>query len=227
MNQIRGQLAALAPADPTPVALPPPMDSPVKSLDPLQQSLSAAAVVDSSSSLDLRRSPSVVPPPPSEQQPTSAVQGIDLNLLAQLQGLSGGLSSLFAPAVPTALTTTTTSTAPSVVVAPIASANGAGGRGGTPAPVDPDEKATVTVLGPDPLIEEYNEALLSLDVHLTKKDLELCVSPCLPSVAAFSALTFSLSLARETTDGDLNPFPSSTIDCRYNANSAACDSSTV
>lgn len=109
------------------------------------------------------QTPSAANPPPVLANPLApTLQGIDLNLLAQLKGLagvSGGLSGLLAS------TAATAAAPPPVASAPV-----------------------------DRLVQDYDDALVTLDVHLTNSDILKCVlllNPC-----SFVSLTCTRSQAK-------------------------------
>lgn len=144
LNAIRTQLRLLAPKDepaPTPDGGHSPFPPAVAAVLSPQQPQHYASLAP--------------PPPPTAPhviEPPAApvgVPGIDQGLIAQLAGLAGGdLSSLLA-------STEAASRA----------------RGASPAPEASSKTEDKADIGPDPVVAEYDQALVALDVNLTNPDM--------------------------------------------------------
>lgn len=193
VHQIRGQLAALAPPSPPPVARsplppshqhagsPPPPDYLLRTTvktepmsaqpsigtpDSLPVPAPAVPAFDPARLAELL-SPNrgMTPSEPTPPPPSLPGAGIDLKLLATLQK-NGGLAGLFAPAVQAetkpVIAAATTTTAPTV---------------GTTTVLEL-KKEEEEEQGEDPMVREYEEALLGEAVGLSNKEVARCV-PCL------------------------------------------------
>ncbi|BGP17362.1 hypothetical protein JCM10213_003406 [Rhodosporidiobolus nylandii] len=105
VNQIRGQLAALAPPPPPPAPVPVPVAAPIPSPSPAPPVPAAAAVaapVPAAVQAILSPAPPAAPAAPVAPALPAAnpLAGIDMSLLNQLSA-TGALASLFAPPAPT------------------------------------------------------------------------------------------------------------------------------
>lgn len=165
--QIRGQLAILAPREPEPEVLPS-LTAAVSSVPYDDSATGAPASSSAAHALD-NPTPYLPPTPPTPSLPLASHQGIDLNLLAQLQG-PGKLAELLAMTAPP--------------VAPVA-----------PSSIFQQQPPAQTPAAPllpqaDKLTKEYEDAIVQLNVHLNNADI-LKYVPSFLSSHASSLTAFS------------------------------------
>ncbi|KAK4703232.1 hypothetical protein P7C70_g2989, partial [Phenoliferia sp. Uapishka_3] len=153
--QIRGQLAALTPREPEPEVLAPEVQLlPVPAPHFPYDELATGATASSSSNAPLRHSgpPSSNSQSPMPAQPMASVGGIDLNLLAQLQGMAANSDFAQMLAMAGAGNPVVKQEQPSIEL-------------------KPKEEFKTFVPMVDELTKDYEAAILELNVQLTNTDI--------------------------------------------------------